>query len=72
MKWRLRAALEVSQQARTAAEQQAAVLAAKLEGVSAQLAQQAEAYAEVRKQAARLAGQLEAMTAQERKSHERP
>ena len=52
---RLRAALEVSQQARTAAEQQAAVLVAKLEGMTAQLAQQAEAHAEVRKQSAQAA-----------------
>ena len=48
----MRAALEASQQARTAAEQQAAVLAAKLEGVTAQLTHQAEANAEARKLAA--------------------
>lgn len=46
---RLRAALEACQQARTAAEQQAAVLAAKLEGVTVQLAQQAEVNVEARK-----------------------
>jgi colicin import membrane protein len=76
---RLRAALEVNQHARIAAEQQAAVLAATLEGVNAQLAQQAEAHTEARKQAAdareqaaRLAGQLEALNAQERKANERP
>lgn len=49
---RLRTSLEASQQARTAAEQQAAVLAAKLDGAMAQLAQQGEAHAEARKQAA--------------------
>lgn len=49
---RLRAALEASQQARTAAEQQAAVLAAKLEGVTTQLAHQTEANGEARKLAA--------------------
>ncbi len=49
---RLRAALEANQQARTAAEQQAAVLAAKLEGLTTQLTHQAEANAEARKLAA--------------------
>jgi colicin import membrane protein len=51
----LRAALESNQKARIAAEQQSAVLTAKLEAASVQLTQQAEAYAEVRKQASQAA-----------------
>ena len=49
---RLRTALEINQQGRIAAEQLAAVLTAKLEGITAQLAQQGEASAEARKLAA--------------------
>lgn len=49
---RLRTALETCQQGKISAEQQAAVLVARLEGVMAQLAQQAEASAEARKLAA--------------------
>lgn len=49
---RLRAALETSEQGRIASEQQAAVLAAKLEGAASRLAHEAEAHAEARKLAA--------------------
>lgn len=46
---RLRAALETERQARITAEQQAAVLSARLDGLHAQLAQVNEAHAETRK-----------------------
>lgn len=46
---RLRTALDTNQQGRVAAEQQAAVLAAKLEGITTQLARQEEIYVEFRK-----------------------
>jgi colicin import membrane protein len=49
---RLRAALQASEQGRIASEQQAAVLAAKLEAASSRLAHEAEAHAEARKLAA--------------------
>lgn len=50
---RLRAALEVSQQARIAAEQQAAVLGAKLEAAKAQIDQQSHSMVETKQMAAR-------------------
>jgi chromosome segregation ATPase len=71
---RLRADLAGAQQGRTAAEQQAAVLVAKLEACAdrvsraearqAQAEQQAAKAAQAREQAARLAGQLEALQRQ--------
>ena len=48
----LRSVLEANEKSRIFAEQQAAVLAAKLDGATAQIAQQREAHAEVLKQAA--------------------
>jgi len=63
----LRAALAEAQQGRTAAEQQAAVMATKIEACAEIRAERDEARkvaAEAREQAARLAGQLEALQRQ--------
>jgi len=63
----LRAALADAQQGRTVAEQQAAVLVAKIEACAEAKAERDEARkaaAEAREQAARLAGQLEALRQQ--------